>query len=84
MIYRPLATCDHLAVELSIEPQSTAPSATATKGGTHPTMTKWTVERDQRRTTCDHLAVTEDHLKTDETPYQDKKSADVHRNQFSS
>jgi len=84
MIYRPLATCDHLAVELSTEPQSTAPSATATKGGTHPTMTQWTVERDQRRTTCDHLAVTEDHLKTDETPYQDKKSADVHRNQFSS
>ena len=30
----------------------------------------------------DHLAVTEDHLTTEETPYQDKKTADVHRNQF--
>ena len=47
-------------------------------------MTQRTVERDQRRTTCDHLAVTEDHLTTDETPHQDKKTADIHRNQFSS
>ena len=28
--------------------------------------------------------MTEDHLTTEETPYQDKKTADVHRNQFSS
>ena len=53
MIYRPLAMCNHLAVELSTEPQSTAPSTTATKGATHPTKTQRTVERDQRRTTCD-------------------------------
>ena len=72
------------AVELSTEPQSTAPSATATKGANDPTTTQRAVERDQRQTTCDHLAVTEDHLTTDETPHQDKKTADVHRNQFSS
>ena len=72
------------AVELPTEPQSTAPSATATKEATHPTMTWRTVERDQRRTTFDHLAVTEDRLTTDETPHQDKKTADIHRNQFSS
>ena len=82
--YRPLATCDHLAVEPPTEPQSTAPSATGTKGATHPTMTQRTVERDQSRTTCDHLAVTEDRLTTDGTSHQDKETADIHRNQFSS
>ena len=75
---------DHLAVELPTEPQSTAPSAKATKGATHSTMTQQIVERDQRQTTCDHLAVTEDCLTTDKTPDQDKKTADIHRNQFSS
>ena len=68
---------DHLAVELPIEPQSTAPSATIT-------MSQQTVERDQRRTTCDHLVVTKDRLTTEETPHQGKKTADIHRDQFSS
>ena len=68
--------CDHLAVELPTEPQSTAPSATGTKGATQPTMTQRTVERDQSRTTCDHLAVTEDRLTTDGTSHQDKDTAD--------
>ena len=73
---------DHLAVELPIEPQSTALSAKATKGATHSTMTQQIVERDQRRTTYDHLAVTEDCLTTHKTPDKDKKTADIHRNQF--
>ena len=75
--YGPLVTCDYLAAELPTEPQSTALSGTATKEATHPTMTWQTVERDQRRTTCDHLAVTKDHLTTDETLHQDKKTAGI-------
>ena len=58
--------CDHLAVELPTEPQSTAPSVTGTKGAILPTMTQPTVQRDQSQTMCDHLAVAEDRLQQTE------------------
>jgi len=61
-----ILTCDHLAAFNRAALHT--PSATATKGATHSTMTHQTVERDQRRTMCEHLAVTEDHLTTEKTP----------------